>query len=59
MNAEQYANIMTAIAMNATDWEYAQLEHAMRRFRVDEAKKCTPWGCEPNYCECGKMEAEE
>lgn len=32
MNAKQYANIMEAIAMNADDREYTQLEHFMRRF---------------------------
>jgi len=33
MNAKQYAKIMEAIAMNANDFEYAQLEHFMRRYK--------------------------
>lgn len=32
MLAHEYANIMEAIAMNADDYEYAQIEHFMRRF---------------------------
>jgi len=31
MDEKQYAEIMTAIAMNANDREYTQLEHFMRQ----------------------------
>lgn len=31
MDEKQYANIMEAIAMNANDTEYTQLEHFMRQ----------------------------
>ena len=31
MDEKQYANIMEAIAMNANDTEYTQLEHFMRK----------------------------
>ncbi len=36
MDAKQYANIMEAIAMNASDREYTQLEHFMIRFLEEE-----------------------